>query len=363
VLSRSFDSRRVASTYLFAGREGIGHWPLAVSFAALLNCERPIRTDNELNPVRPCGDCSRCRKIFALNDPGLFLIVPIPSHKNFDEAIDLTNEVLEEKRKEPFKILSSATQTTIPISMAREIKKSLSRRAETGVTRVVLFYQMEKMLQQSADALLKLIEEPPPDTVIILTAERPESLLPTIQSRSQKIRLDRVPEDIAVQYLTERLGIDADKARLLVRISDGVLGQAMEMAQGEEEDEESSRRAVGFLLFKSLVVDKNPATIAHLLDLIKSNDKGETDQLLRLWQSLIRDCLYYSSTGDNEHLVNVDFIPEIVRLSRTFDRPDLGPHLVSHIKNTLADLRRNAHIQTALVALSLKLKADLRASG
>jgi DNA polymerase-3 subunit delta' len=363
VLSRSFNSGRVASTYLFSGHEGLGHWPLAVWFAALLNCEKPVRDDDDQALSGPCGDCNRCRMMFALSDPGFLPIVPIPSHKNSDEAIDLTNEALESKRKEPFKRLTSATQITIPISMAREVKKSLTRRAEAGVTRVVLFYQMEKMLQQSADALLKLIEEPPPNTVIILTAERPESLLPTIQSRSQKIRLDRVPEAVSVEYLGERYGVDADRAKLLLRMSDGNLGRAIEMAESDEVGEESSQRAVGFLLFKSLVVDKNPPTIAHLIDLLKANDRGETEQLLHLWQSLIRDCLYYASTGDSEYLVNVDFAPEIVKLSRRFSQAQIGPSLVAHIKNTLADLRRNVHIQTALVALSLRLKSDLRASG
>ena len=346
---------------MFSGREGIGQWPLAITFAALLNCESPNKSDNHDCPVAPCGTCSRCRNILALSHQALSLIVPIPSHKNLEEAIELTAAVLEEKRAEPYCILTSSTPTSIPISMAREVKRALSRRGDPGITRVVLFYQMDKMLAQSADALLKLIEEPPPNTVIILTAERPESLLPTIQSRSQRIRFERVPEDVAVRYLKEHYDIDGDPARLAARISEGVLGRAIALSTSSDDGE--SRRAVGFLLFKSLVLDDNPDMVGHLIDLVDMRDRGEIEELLRLWQSLMRDCQYYAASGDDQNFVNVDFASEIVKLSRAFEHTGAASAAAGHVKNALADLKRNVHIPPALVALSLKLKADLRASG
>ncbi len=351
----------MASTYLFSGREGVGQWPLAVVFAALLNCEAPVKSEAPDCPVSPCGVCSRCRNILALNHQALSLIAPIPSHKNLEEAIEFTSAVLEEKRAEPYRILTSPTPTSIPIAMAREVKRALSRRGDPGLTRVVLFYRMDKMPAQSADALLKLIEEPPPDTVIILTAERSEALLPTIQSRSQRIRFERVPEEVAVRYLKEHYDVEADPARLAVRISEGVLGRAIELATSSDDGE--SRRAVGFLLFKSLVLDDNPDTVGHLMDLMDMRDRGEIEDLLRLWQSLMRDCQYYAASGDDQNLVNVDFTSEIVKLSRAFENVQVASAAAAQVKNALADLKRNVHIPPALVALSLKLKADLRASG
>ncbi|MEW6051634.1 MAG: hypothetical protein AB1644_11325 [Candidatus Zixiibacteriota bacterium] len=362
LLSRSYRSGRVASTYLFCGREGVGHWPLAVQFAALLNCRETVPSAENPEVFVPCGVCVQCRNIFALNFPGLHLIVPIPSHKNLGEAIDLTNAFLDEKRAEPYKLLSSETAVSIPILLAREVKQALSRKGTEGTTRVVLFYQMEKMLPSSADALLKLIEEPSPDTVIILTAERPESLLPTIQSRAQKIKLGRVPEQVTASYLREHYKVSDTRARLLARLSEGVLGQAIELASVEE-DEELSRRAVGFLLFKSLFVDRNPETIGHLVELLERSGRSEAEELLRLWQSLVRDCVYYAVTGSDAEFVNVDFGSDLVKFARSFDDPKVAVAMTDRIKNTLADLRRNVHIQSALVSLSLRLKADLQVSG
>lgn len=360
LLGRSFKAKRIASTYLLCGREGVGHWPLAIHLAALLNCGEPRTTESDL--VEPCGSCVNCRNIFGLNFPGLHLIVPIPTHKNLNEAIDLTNEFLEQKRQEPYRLLTSAANLSIPILLAREVKTMLSRKGTAGMTRVVLFYQMEKMLPASADALLKLIEEPPSDTVMILTAERPESLLPTIQSRSQKIKLDRVPELPGAAYLQEKYQASETRARLLMRLSEGVLGQAIEMVSGDE-DEEMSRRAVGFLLFKSLFVDRSPETVRHLVELMDRSGKSEAEELLRLWQSLVRDCAYYAVSGSESEFVNVDFATDLRSFARSFDNPRLASAMTERIKITLADLRRNVHIQSALVALSLKLKADLQVSG
>ena len=198
---------RIAGTYLFYGDEGTGRWFTAISLAALLNCEQPEK-DSELNNISvPCGKCRNCLNIFALNHESLKLIIPIPPHENkLDKAIDLTNEVIAQKREEPFGILTSSTSTNIPIALAREVKKNLALKAPSGIKRVVIFYKMEKMLSASADALLKIIEEPPEDSILILICSKPDDLLPTIQSRAQKIKIEKNRLEDIEHYL--------DKSRL-----------------------------------------------------------------------------------------------------------------------------------------------------
>ncbi|MDH4157776.1 MAG: hypothetical protein OEW00_10925 [candidate division Zixibacteria bacterium] len=359
ILSRSYQNRRIAGTYLFYGRPGLGDWHLAISLAGLLNCEAPVKADDGDGLPVPCDRCRTCRQIASLNFEGLLFALPITSHNKLDEATDLTAAVLEEKRLEPFKILSAAASRSIPIAVARDVKRRLSQKASAGVTRVVIFYQMERMLPASADALLKLIEEPPGDTVVILTAINPEVLLPTVQSRAQKIRLDRMPEEAIVKYLEENYGTAEDRAVLLARISEGSLGSAIEML-AVDADDDSSRRAVGLLLFRSLFADRPPDTVAHMIDLLKAKDVGEAEELLRLWQSLLRDCAKYALTGDDSGMVNIDFAPELKRLSKGLWGPPATQLIVENIKNTLADLRRNVHIQGALVALALKIKSHLK---
>jgi hypothetical protein len=346
LLARSVAAKRVAGTYLFSGKEGLGHWQLAVSFAALLNCSNRAEVDGV---SVPCGQCSSCHQIAGLNSGSLNIVVPIPSHKDIKEAIDLTNAALEYKRKEPFWILSSTSQLTVPIDMAREVKRRLSMKGDQEHTRVVLFYQMEKMLTASADALLKMIEEPPSDTVIILTAEKAETLLPTIRSRAQLIRLERIKPQLCAEYLVAHYGLSPEKALLYAQVTDGNLGRAVELAADGERDD-VSQRATGFLLFKSLFVEPPPEAISRVLEF--THDRGQAESLFLFWGSLIRDCANYAVSGDEEQIINRDYAVDIKKLSQ--------PAMTDAIKNGLADMQRNVHIQPSVAALSLKLGAAIK---
>ena len=358
LLARSFESDRVAGTYLIHGREGLGSWALAVSLAALLNCEQPQKEDGDL---MPCGGCRNCRAVFGLNFEGLMLAVPLPPHKASDDAVGLTNEILDIRRREPFAIITATATTNIPIAIARQIKRSLSRKAPEGITRLVLFDRMERMRFDSADALLKMIEEPPSDTVIVLTAERPEALLPTIQSRAQKVRLERIRSETIEQYLIGQYRVSESQAQLLSRIADGSLGRAIELIDGDD-DQDSSQRAVSFLLFKSLLTQGGPAVVAHLSELVNPRDRGQAEQLLRLWQSLIRDCSRFAVLGDDDELTNIDFAADLRKLSTYFIDSRLAAEMSDQIKISLADLGLNVHILGSLTALVLKLKASIDAA-
>jgi DNA polymerase III subunit delta' len=358
ILARSAATGHTASTYLFYGREGLGHWPLAISFAALLNCRNQRRSEFS-GDVLPCGECDSCRQIFGVNSAGLFVVVPIMSFDNMTEAVELTNQALDQKRSEPFTILTAPKQTSLPIDMAREIKRHLMLKETSGSKRVVLFYQMEKMLQSSADALLKLIEEPPEDSVILLTAERLEALLPTIQSRAQHIRLDRVPEEAAIAYLVDGYRLESTRAKLLIRLANRNLGQAIDLASHDDGDDDS-RRGIGLMLYKSLFHDTNPQVVARLVDLMPRSDRGEAEELLQLWQSLTRDCANFAVNGDEDELTNIDFLPEIKACAPKFGNSDLAAGMLPVIKNALADLRLNVHIQVALIAVVLRLTRLIR---
>jgi len=303
----------------------------------------------------PCGECPHCRRIFALGFEGMLFAVPVRSHKNSDEMIDLVNKVLDEMRKEPFHVISSTSPVSVPIRMARDIKKSLSRKGSEGITRVALFHRMETMKFSSADALLKLIEEPPDDTVIILTADNPEALLPTIQSRSQKIRIERTPEIPGVEYLMSNYDVSQERARLVTRISQGNIGRSLALIN-DVNDGESSRRATGFWLFRSLFTETNASAVALSMELLDSRDRSAVEELLTFWQSLARDCSYYAETGDDETLVNIDFAVELKKIARFFEESEQVVYMTECIKNALADLALNVHIQTALASLILKLK-------
>lgn len=334
---------------------------MAVSLAALLNCEQPaeLEYDPDAPLTVPCGQCRNCRAIGNLNFEGLFPVVPIPSHKSASQAVDFTNDVLEEYRNEPLVLPHSSNPVSIPIDRAREIKQSLSRKSSDNQQRVVIFDRMEKMRESSADALLKMIEEPPPNTTIILIAQRPESLLPTLQSRSQKIRLHRTSEEFVTNYLTEYYDLSDTRRTLFARLAEGLPGRAVQLALDEDADEQTYR-TLGWLLFKAVFGQPEAEAVFLVTDLFDRAKRGDVEEMLAFWQSLIRDCHWLAIDGDTEQVTNVDFAGDLSKFAGVFRQPGMTDQLTGHIKNTLADLIYNVHIQTALAALVLKMSATLR---
>lgn len=360
ILSRAFQADKVANTYLLHGPDGTGRWLTTVAFAALLNCDSHEVIDNDI--AIPCGSCRNCLNIFHLNFDSLKIIVPVPPHENkIDKAIDLTNEYIAMKRAEPYALLTSKKTTNIPISIVREIKKSLSMKSDPGIKRVVMFYKMEEMKHTSADALLKMIEEPPSDTLIMLISNKPEALLPTIQSRSQKILLEKnKPADIE-SYLLEHYELSPARAKTVSTICGGSKGKAISLLE-QDDGNESGGRPVMFHIFKSLLLDKPVETLSLMNEMLSLRDKTEAEQLLQLWQLLIRDCSYYASTGQESDIINVDFLVDIKKLSPPFTHAGLTAQLLEYIKFTLADLPLNVHIQGSLMAMVLKMKLALKAA-
>ena len=356
ILSGAYKQKKTSSTYLLYGKEGSGRWLHAIAFTALFNCEDVKEVDSIF---KPCGACRNCLNIFNLNFDALKIVVPIAPHENkLDKAIDLTLEAIQIKKEEPFALLTSAKTTNIPISLAREIKKKLALRHDKGQVRVVLFYKMEQMRGASADALLKMIEEPPVDTVIILIADKPDSLLPTIQSRSQKIKIPRLSSDAIKEYLLENVEATEHLASLLSKISEGSLGQALSLLESYG-DEENNQRAIYGMLFKSLFLVSGAETLSQMNEYLSLRDRSETFAMLNLWQMLVRDIANFSVTHDENEIFNIDFSSEIQELASYFHSSELALQMAETIKITLADLERNVHIQGALMALGLKLKAQI----
>jgi DNA polymerase III delta prime subunit len=192
-----------------------------------------------------------------------------------------------------------------------------------------------------------------------LICDNPESLLSTVQSRSQNIKIDSNSIDDICTYLIENYSLTENKASLLSNISEGSIGRALELIELQD-DTKKARRSEMFLIFKSLFNESGGETLSHMNDLLNFRDRSETMGLLRLWQLLIRDCSRYAVTQSEDEIINIDFKSDIIALSQNFPTADISIEMISTIKNTLADVDRNVHIQGALMALALKLKKNIK---
>src|SRR6476619_3443055 len=195
VLKRMLSSGRLPGALLFVGAEGIGKKLFALEVARALNCRTPI--DNE-----GCGSCSACKRIIHLNYP------------NSSEPKDWIPMIWT---NHPDVAMVVAPLRQLRVEQMRQIETEANFRPMEGNARVFIIDEAEKLNDASANALLKVLEEPPSTSHLILITSRPAMLLPTILSRCQMIRFSPLTPDDIEQHLLRNKLADASTARLRAR--------------------------------------------------------------------------------------------------------------------------------------------------
>src|SRR5215218_5161175 len=205
VLKRMLVANRLPGAMLFTGEEGIGKRLFALEVARALNCRTP--KDNEA-----CGVCSSCVRIGKLN---------YPMRDDPDEWTQIiwTNH--------PDVGLVVAPRRVLRVEQMRQIEKEANFRPFEGKARVFLIDEADKLNDASANALLKVLEDPPRTSYLILITSRPAMLLPTIRSRCQMIRFSPLTPAEIESYLKQQDGAINDQPRLRARTASGSIGRAL----------------------------------------------------------------------------------------------------------------------------------------
>ena len=223
---------RIPHAQLFSGISGIGKLQLALAYAQYLNC--PNRTEED-----SCGVCPTCLQYQHLQHPDLHFVFPLPgAGDQCDAYLEPWREMILNRRYFDLddwyeEIGAENKQGIIPQSEAQEIIRKLSLKAYGNGYKVVIIWQPEKMNTVAANKLLKLLEEPPTETVFLLVSDHPEQLLSTILSRVQTIRVPRLEEEIITKGLVAE-GVELSKAQDIARIAKGSYLDARKKAEAQE---------------------------------------------------------------------------------------------------------------------------------
>jgi DNA polymerase-3 subunit delta' len=217
-------------TLLFEGPKGVGKQRLALWLAQALFCE---------TVPAPCGKCASCRQVDNLSHPDLHWFVPVELSKkgaDADRQMDLVEaelgEVLAERRQDPFYV-APAGLAAHSMASARLLLRRLSLKPVQGSRAVFILGDAERLAAQkgqdgAANAVLKALEEPPPTAFIVLTTSEPDALLPTILSRTVRVRVGRLPDSVVTafvhQHMMSRFG-DAANVAGRVQAADGAIGR------------------------------------------------------------------------------------------------------------------------------------------
>lgn len=312
VLRRSLQNGKTAHSYLFEGIPGCGRRTTARALIQALFCT--VLSDEA------CGTCPSCRKIAGGNHPDIHLLEPLPDKRD------------------------------ISIEQIRNLQHDLSLRPYEAPRKACIIEPAERMNPSSANALLKTLEEPPGDALIILITENAGQLLPTIRSRCQMLRFAPLSTEHVLQLL-EAQGVATEAAALLAPMSGGSLERAREL---DNEALIVRREAV-----LSRLAQLNINRIATVFDAAEelSGNRDATLELLDMLLSFFRDAVHLGA-GSPE-ILNRTVRPAIEAIAerRPFRR---NLELLETIHETRRAVQRNANPKLALDRLFMNIAAGDR---
>lgn len=295
----------IRHAYLFCGPPGLGRRTLALRLAQALNCTKPLA------PGVPCGLCRDCKQIDAMQHPDMNVI----------QALDGDNLPKE--------------GGTLKVDQIREVQRSLSLKPYQAKYRVALFLRFQEANDNAANALLKTLEEAPAHAILLLTADTPEQLLPTIISRCEILRLRPLPIEAVVADLIYR-GVDEERARLLAHISGGRPGYAHRLVDDVTLLEKRDERLNDL---QALLPAPRVEKFSYADKL--SKDKDAMRQAIIIWLSYWRDVMLRVA-GAETPLINVDRNMEIEFLAGRLNL-STARRVVSDLENALEKMDRNVN--------------------
>ncbi len=360
-LGRALDSERVAQAYLFYGPDGTGKRAAALAFAQALQCEQRGRGAPAGDA---CGRCLACTKATRGLHPDVHVYLPQPSDAKTDEVV----QRLQRLHADPYEAVdfqrrpsledsgkTSSRQVIYSAERIRQIMHDLHYVPAEGRYTVGILLDADRMNTASANAFLKMLEEPGPQTVLVLTAERADRLLPTILSRCQRLRFDPLPAEAIEEALVERRRIEPGRAAFLARMADGSYTRALALTESEEL---AGRRELA-LTFVRLAYTQDPMKLPALIEQVARMGREPVKGLLELMLGWIRDLVLYRAAGDAAPLVNVDQAEAVRKFVGAL--PDARLEAMAGLVEQAADLLdRNVHTGLVLTVLSQALYAAMR---
>ncbi|TWV13056.1 DNA polymerase III subunit [Bacteroidaceae bacterium HV4-6-C5C] len=229
---------RIAHAQLFCGPSGVGKLPMALAYARYLCCSNRTETDS-------CGVCPSCVKWNKLVHPDVHFIYPIVKKGKKEVCDDFITEWRHTVLNNPYftinqwldDIDSENGQATIYAKESDEILRKLSLKSSEGGYKITLIWLPEKMHVVCSNKLLKLLEEPPQNTIFLLISEAPDMLLPTIISRTQRFNFQKIEEGDIVNALQNKYGVRPEDSKTLAHIANGSFIKALETIHLNEENE------------------------------------------------------------------------------------------------------------------------------
>ncbi len=359
-LIQSARQGRVAHAQLFFGPEGNGKMALALAYATFLSCEDRLEDDS-------CGQCPSCMKYEKLVHPDLHFVLPVNTTKSVSKD-PLTNDFIEEWRSAFLENQYITTgqwyqsiglenkQGIINKKESEEITRKLNLKSFESRFKIMIIWMPEKMNLTASNKLLKLIEEPPPETVFLMVSEDPDSLIPTIRSRTQLIRVPGIPDTDLREALGSMQEFDDPEIDNAVKLAGGNYNKALEYLS---ETEESQKQLELFIRIMRLAYSRDLQEIFAWVEELAGIGREKQKAFLAFAIRMVRENLMLNTTGD-----------ELARLTRSekefsekfhpFINTGNAPLIADELNQASIHIEANAYARIVFLDFALKLVKLIR---
>ncbi|MEO6583131.1 MAG: hypothetical protein ABIO05_02335 [Ferruginibacter sp.] len=374
-LTEMLNQNRLSHAMLFFGREGAGALPLAFAFAQFMVCEKvngkadfkgpslfeaPPADAPEIIYTDSCGECNACRKAQDLVHPDIHFSYPVITKKAGDKPTskDFIKEWRQFFTEQPYGnmfdwlqfIGAENKQGNIPSAECEDILHKMTLKSFEADYKILIMW-MPEMLGKEGNKLLKLIEEPPPNTLFILVAENEERILPTLISRTQSIKIPMLQRQQVAAALQQRENITAEKADQVAAISGGNYHEALQLLQHADDDWEVLLRD-----WLNTILRTGPAAQVKWIDEAAKMGREKQKQFLKYFTHLLQHAIKVRTlglerAGKTESQSTNDFASRINKMC-TLSQQDA---IISELDNAAYYIERNANAKMLFHALTIKL--------
>lgn len=376
-LADMIHQNRLSHALLFLGKEGSGALPLAIAFAQFILCKKsqgkasPSDMGSLFGEPEPiaasplmdsCGSCPSCNKVSQLIHPDLHFTFPVIPRKTGEKPVskDYITEWREFIASTPFgnaydwlqRIGAENKQGNITAAECSEIIRNMNLKSYEGDYKILILW-MPEYLDKEGNKLLKLIEEPPADTLFILVAENESQILPTILSRCQLVKIPAMETDAITDAIITRSGLSRDQAAQLAAIADGNLREALMLLEHADDDWLTYIRE-----WLNAILKNGPVAQVKWVEEVSKLGREKQKQLLRYFNHLIEQAIragVWDASGQSAHLNLPQQELEFARKLNQFVEPAQQQAMIEELDKATYYIERNANPKILFQALTLKL--------
>jgi DNA polymerase-3 subunit delta' len=346
-----------AHAQLFVGATGALNLPMALAYATYLHCENKGED--------ACGVCAACSKNLKFIHPDTHFVFPLSNVKGDKDEERFKADIMKSWRafllEQPFGKLDDWTNyyggedklALISREESREIIKTLSLKPFESKNKVMIIWQPELMHPSAANGILKILEEPAPNTYFILVTNAADKLLPTIISRTQIVTIPLLSDEEISVYIKSHHEVENSKVRKIVQLADGDLNMAIKLLENEEDN--NTQR---FTEWMRACFKKNYAALVSMADEYHGLDKLSQRNMIAYSINIIRETLLYNAGAETINRSRGEELKFVQDFSKVID-VDKAEKSFKLMNDASYHLERNGSAKMIFLDLSINLSKTI----